>query len=84
MLSALLRRVMNADREKEQKKVMYAMADDRISVDRGKAIEAALSNIEKRFGKGSIMRLGERDVSDIPAISTRGSMCRSAPAAMCG
>jgi len=48
---------------------MYAMTDDR-SADRGKAIEAALSNIEKRFGKGSIMRLGERDVSDIPAIST--------------
>lgn len=49
---------------------MYVMADDRISIDRGKAIEAALSNIEKKFGKGSIMRLGERDVSDIPAIST--------------
>jgi len=49
---------------------MYAMADERISMDRSKAIEAALSNIEKRFGKGSIMRLGERDVSDIPAIST--------------
>jgi recombination protein RecA len=49
---------------------MYVMADDRISTDRGKAIEAALANIEKRFGKGSIMRLGEREVSDIPAIST--------------
>ena len=49
---------------------MYVMADDRLSTDRGKAIEAALSNIEKRFGKGSIMRLGEREVSDIPAIST--------------
>lgn len=49
---------------------MYVMADDRISVDRGKAVEAALLNIEKRFGKGSIMRLGERDVSDVPAIST--------------
>ena len=49
---------------------MYAMADDRINVDRGKAIESALSNIEKKFGKGSIMRLGERDVSDVPAIST--------------
>jgi recombination protein RecA len=49
---------------------MYAMTDDRISADRGKAIEAALSNIEKKFGKGSIMRLGERDVSDVPAIST--------------
>jgi recombination protein RecA len=49
---------------------MYAMTDDRISADRGKAIEAALSNIEKRFGKGSIMRLGEREISDVPAIST--------------
>src|SRR5213594_2907748 len=49
---------------------MYVMADERISVDRGKAVEAALLNIEKRFGKGSIMRLGERDVSDVPAIST--------------
>ncbi|MFN2532012.1 MAG: recombinase RecA [Pyrinomonadaceae bacterium] len=46
------------------------MADDRVSIDRGKAVEAALSNIEKKFGKGSIMRLGERDVSDVPAIST--------------
>ena len=49
---------------------MYAMADDRMTADRGRAIEAALANIEKKFGKGSIMRLGERDVSDIPAIST--------------
>src|SRR5919107_804063 len=49
---------------------MYAMADDRASGDRGRAVEAALANIEKKFGKGSIMRLGEREVSDIPAIST--------------
>ena len=49
---------------------MYAMADDRTSLDRGRAVEAALANIEKKFGKGSIMRLGEREVSDVPAIST--------------
>ena len=49
---------------------MYAMADDRASADRGRAVEAALANIEKKFGKGSIMRLGERYVSDIPAISS--------------
>ena len=57
-------------REEERKKAMYAMADDRINADRGRAVEAALANIEKKFGKGSIMRLGEREVSDIPAIST--------------
>jgi len=49
---------------------MYVMADDRMIADRSKAIEAALANIEKRFGKGSIMRLGEREISDVPAIST--------------
>jgi recombination protein RecA len=46
------------------------MAEDRTSADRSKAVEAALLNIEKKFGKGSIMRLGEREVSDIPSIST--------------
>src|SRR5215204_5042576 len=49
---------------------MYVMAEDRTSAERGRAVEAALANIEKKFGKGSIMRLGEREVSDIPAIST--------------
>jgi recombination protein RecA len=49
---------------------MFVMAEDRSSADRGKAVEAALLNIEKKFGKGSIMRLGEREISDIPAIST--------------
>ena len=31
------------------------------SVERGKAIELALTQIEKQFGKGSIMRLGTKD-----------------------
>lgn len=46
------------------------MADLKTSTDRGKAVEAALANIEKKFGKGSIMVLGDREVSEIPAIST--------------
>ncbi|MEO6393349.1 MAG: recombinase RecA [Pyrinomonadaceae bacterium] len=46
------------------------MAEDRLGMDKGRAIESALANIEKKFGKGSIMRLGERQVSDIGAIST--------------
>jgi len=40
------------------------------NIDKGQAIEAALANIEKKFGKGSIMRLGERPVEDINVIST--------------
>lgn len=49
---------------------MHYMADDRMGMDKGRAIESALANIEKKFGKGSIMRLGEREISDIGAIST--------------
>ncbi|HQZ97552.1 MAG TPA: recombinase RecA [Pyrinomonadaceae bacterium] len=41
-----------------------------MSLDKGKAIESALMQIEKKFGKGSIMRLGERPHEDIGAIST--------------
>ena len=40
------------------------------NIDKGQAIDAALANIEKKFGKGSIMRLGERPVESISAIST--------------
>jgi recombination protein RecA len=40
------------------------------NIDKGQAIEAALANIEKKFGKGSIMRLGERPVELVGAIST--------------
>jgi recombination protein RecA len=39
-------------------------------MDKGKAIESALLQIEKKFGKGSIMRLGEKPHDDIGAIST--------------
>ncbi|MGV8991855.1 MAG: recombinase RecA [Thiobacillus sp.] len=43
-----------------------ALADDK-----SKALAAALGQIEKQFGKGSVMRLGDHDVSrDIQSIST--------------
>jgi len=46
-------------------------ADDRNDRERLKAIEMAVGQIEKQFGKGSIMRLGQKDVvAQIPAIST--------------
>src|ERR1700751_5228305 len=41
------------------------------SMDKSKALDAALSQIERSFGKGSIMRLGEDAIaSDIPVVST--------------
>ena len=48
-----------------------AVAEDRNDRERAKAIEMAVSQIEKQFGKGSIMRLGQKDaVMQVPAIST--------------
>ena len=35
-----------------------------------KALAAALSQIERQFGKGSMMRLGDTEREAIPAIST--------------
>jgi len=41
-----------------------------MSMDKGKAIESALLQIEKKFGKGAIMRLGEKPHEEAGAIST--------------
>ncbi len=41
-----------------------------IQVDREKAIEAAMTQIERKFGKGSIMKLGSQAVLDVPVIPT--------------
>ena len=38
--------------------------------DKSKAVEVALLQIEKQFGKGSIMRLGDKEAISIPTIST--------------
>ena len=40
------------------------------SVDKTKALDAAVSQIERAFGKGSIMRLGKSQVVEIETIST--------------
>ncbi|XMR37609.1 hypothetical protein ACLK2C_14375 [Escherichia coli] len=41
-----------------------------IDENKQKALAAALGQIEKQFGKGSIMRLGDSKTMDIEAIST--------------
>lgn len=46
--------------------------DSKANAERSKALELAVSTIEKQFGKGSIMRLGANEslVKDVEAIST--------------
>jgi recombination protein RecA len=41
-----------------------------LSADKAKAVEAAIAQIEKNYGKGSIMALGQQPVEDIPVIPT--------------
>ena len=51
--------------EKSQTKAAAAMADDK-----KRAIETAMQQIERTYGKGSIMRFGDNTVSNVEAIST--------------
>ena len=43
---------------------------DKDMIDKGKALDAALGQIERAFGKGSIMRLGQRETVDTEVVST--------------
>ena len=38
--------------------------------DKEKNLNEALTQIEKQFGKGTVMKMGDREVADIPTIST--------------
>ena len=50
---------------------MDANAKSALSTEKAKALQVALAQIEKQFGKGSIMRLGEGEViEDIQVVST--------------
>ncbi len=41
-----------------------------ISADKEKAVVSAMAQVERQFGKGSIMKLGSRPVVEVPVIST--------------
>ncbi|HEX2115949.1 MAG TPA: recombinase RecA, partial [Alphaproteobacteria bacterium] len=48
--------------------------DSRDSMDKNKALDAALSQIERAFGKGSIMKLGQRDPVEASDVVSTGSL----------
>ena len=49
-----------------------------MDANRKKALEAALGQIERQFGKGTAMRMGDDEREAIPAIST-GSLGLDTP-----
>ena len=57
-------------KEKEKVSGKEAVVANRNSVEKGKALEIAISQIEKNFGKGSIMRIGSKEKLNVEAIST--------------
>ena len=48
--------------------------DSRDSMDRNKALDAALGQIERAFGKGSIMKLGQREPVEASDVISTGSL----------
>jgi recombination protein RecA len=44
--------------------------DTGITMDKQKALDTALSQIERAFGKGSIMKMGQKENIEVPSIST--------------
>jgi recombination protein RecA len=54
-----------------EKKVKPSVEGDRARAnERAKALEAALGQIDKQFGAGSVMRMGEKETMAIEAVST--------------
>ena len=58
---------MAAKKEKTAKQVA---AEDKVNSEKQRALEMALAGIEKQFGKGAIIRMGDRPVQNIQVIST--------------
>lgn len=61
---------MAIDKKKKEKEKVTKITDE---AEKKKALDTAIAAIEKQFGKGAIMRLGEDKAMDVDAIST-GSM----------
>jgi len=49
---------------------LHVVENEKDNVNKNKALEAAVTQIERAFGKGSIMRLGQREVVDTEVVST--------------
>jgi recA bacterial DNA recombination protein len=56
--------------ELDGKRSMDKKDSDKRDGDKAKALESALAQIERQFGKGSIMKLGDNPIMDVAATST--------------
>jgi len=58
------------EESREEKKDAVQAEQAKVLEQKAKALDLALEHIEKQFGKGSIMKLGQDFKLDVPAIST--------------
>ena len=70
MSIAQLRSVSRENSEKDS----MDRNSERGQAERHKALDAALGQIERAFGKGSIMRLGQREAADVAEVVPTGSL----------
>ena len=64
---------MNGQYTRKQQTILQpdvAPVEIKMDQNKQKALAAALGQIEKQFGKGSIMRLGDNQILDVETIST--------------
>ena len=55
---------------KKEKAAKQAPVEEKDGSEKKRALDIALAGIEKQFGKGAIIRMGERPVQNIQVIST--------------
>ena len=56
---------------KNNLKIVKASKNQEVEIkEKNKALEAAISQIDENFGKGSVMKLGQKAALDIESIST--------------
>lgn len=61
---------MSGKKRAESKRPHKEIAIDKMSQEKQKALQLTLSQIEKHFGKGAIMTLGQQQLVDVPVIPT--------------
>lgn len=62
--------VFTVNRYGRTKNILKEAQEKKPMMDKEKAVDQAISQIERQFGRGSIMKMGDQKVVDVPAIST--------------
>ena len=55
---------------KSSKNLKLKLVGDSVNPDKSAALDAAISQIDRAFGKGSVMKLGQRPEMDVESVST--------------